>query len=207
MKAIVRTLAAVAAFAMAGSAAQAANVAVSGVTASSTYYTYNVQNLINGSGLTGGVHDGDYTHKWMTDQSQTGWLVFDLGSSYNLTGTDIWNYNGGCCGEGRSAKDLRISTSLDGVTYTTLGDYVLGNTSASDFTAQQIAFSSLARYVRFDLFSNYEDGIYTGLSEVQFQGASAGAVPEPATWAMMITGFGLAGTALRRRRSIAAAAA
>jgi hypothetical protein len=26
------------------------------------------------------------------------------------------------------------------------------------------------------------------------------AVPEPATWAMMITGFGLAGTALRRRR-------
>lgn len=26
------------------------------------------------------------------------------------------------------------------------------------------------------------------------------AVPEPATWAMMITGFGLAGTAIRRRR-------
>ena len=32
------------------------------------------------------------------------------------------------------------------------------------------------------------------------------AVPEPATWAMMITGFGLAGTAIRRRRSIAIAA-
>ncbi|WP_293403470.1 PEPxxWA-CTERM sorting domain-containing protein [Phenylobacterium sp.] len=32
------------------------------------------------------------------------------------------------------------------------------------------------------------------------------AVPEPATWAMMITGFGLAGTALRRRRSLALAA-
>lgn len=31
-------------------------------------------------------------------------------------------------------------------------------------------------------------------------------IPEPATWAMMITGFGLAGTALRRRRSVAAAA-
>ncbi|WP_309643928.1 PEPxxWA-CTERM sorting domain-containing protein [Phenylobacterium sp.] len=29
------------------------------------------------------------------------------------------------------------------------------------------------------------------------------AVPEPATWAMMITGFGLAGTALRRRRATA----
>jgi hypothetical protein len=30
------------------------------------------------------------------------------------------------------------------------------------------------------------------------------AVPEPATWAMMITGFGLAGTAIRRRRSLLA---
>ncbi len=33
------------------------------------------------------------------------------------------------------------------------------------------------------------------------------AVPEPATWAMMITGFGLAGAALRRRRSVGAIAA
>ena len=32
------------------------------------------------------------------------------------------------------------------------------------------------------------------------------AIPEPATWAMMIGGFGLLGTALRRRRSITAAA-
>lgn len=33
------------------------------------------------------------------------------------------------------------------------------------------------------------------------------AVPEPATWAMMITGFGLAGTVLRRRRKAGVAAA
>lgn len=33
-----------------------------------------------------------------------------------------------------------------------------------------------------------------------------GAVPEPATWAMMITGFGLAGAALRRRARSALAA-
>ena len=31
-----------------------------------------------------------------------------------------------------------------------------------------------------------------------------GAVPEPATWAMMITGFGLAGSVLRRRKALAA---
>lgn len=33
------------------------------------------------------------------------------------------------------------------------------------------------------------------------------AVPEPATWALMISGFGLAGTALRQRRRLAGAAA
>lgn len=32
-----------------------------------------------------------------------------------------------------------------------------------------------------------------------------GGVPEPATWALMIGGFGLAGAALRRRRAVAAA--
>ena len=32
-----------------------------------------------------------------------------------------------------------------------------------------------------------------------------GAIPEPATWAMMIIGFGAAGTVLRRRRTLALA--
>jgi len=35
--------------------------------------------------------------------------------------------------------------------------------------------------------------------------APAGGVPEPASWALMIAGFGLAGAALRKRRKLAAA--
>ena len=34
-------------------------------------------------------------------------------------------------------------------------------------------------------------------------GVVGGGVPEPATWAMMITGFGLIGMAMRRRRVLA----
>jgi hypothetical protein len=34
-------------------------------------------------------------------------------------------------------------------------------------------------------------------------GAGAAAVPEPSTWALLILGFGLTGTALRRRRTVA----
>jgi hypothetical protein len=34
-----------------------------------------------------------------------------------------------------------------------------------------------------------------------------GGVPEPATWGLMIGGFGLAGMALRRRRQVAQEAA
>lgn len=39
------------------------------------------------------------------------------------------------------------------------------------------------------------------VSEVSFEGTIAGAVPEPATWAMMIAGFGVVGGSLRRRRA------
>ncbi len=44
----------------------------------------------------------------------------------------------------------------------------------------------------------------SGLFLSQTGGGGTGGVPEPATWAMMILGFGAAGSALRNRRRIAA---
>lgn len=47
------------------------------------------------------------------------------------------------------------------------------------------------------------DGSVANASADGFTGA-AGGVPEPASWTLMIAGFGLAGAALRRRRMVAA---
>ena len=44
--------------------------------------------------------------------------------------------------------------------------------------------------------------VWTFVSEVTFDGTAG--IPEPATWAMMIAGFGLVGAAARRRRPLAA---
>jgi hypothetical protein len=54
----------------------------------------------------------------------------------------------------------------------------------------------------------FKGGVDGAIIDNGFWGSSLihGAIPEPATWAMMIAGFGLVGAALRRRRSAMALA-
>jgi len=47
----------------------------------------------------------------------------------------------------------------------------------------------------------FADGTTSGSALLALGGTLAAAVPEPASWALMLTGFGLAGVAMRRRRS------
>ena len=49
-------------------------------------------------------------------------------------------------------------------------------------------------------YGGLNGGIYLDNITV-FDVTAPGAVPEPTTWALMISGFGLAGAALRRRRT------
>jgi hypothetical protein len=48
-----------------------------------------------------------------------------------------------------------------------------------------------------------QPGSFAQVKQLSFEGVSA--IPEPATWTMMIAGFGLAGAALRRRRTLVTA--
>jgi hypothetical protein len=182
-----------------------AAISVSGVNASSTFDTYNVINVINGSGLSGGLHDGDFNNKWMADLDDiTPTLTFDLGAEYTLTNTVIWNYGGGCCGTERNANGVNISLSSDNVNFVSIGSFDLARQNSDPFGSETFTLAGTGRYVRFGLLGNF-GGRYTGLAEVQFNGTISDAIPEPATWAMMIGGFGLVGAASRRRTRTALA--
>ena len=64
------------------------------------------------------------------------------------------------------------------------------------------SFTGLGRSVEFVDF----DFHLAGFDNIGLTLADArSAAPEPAAWTLMIAGFGLAGAALRRRRSLAAA--
>lgn len=179
------------------SMAFASEITITSVTASSTFGYYNVTNLINGAGLSGDLHDGEWGNKWMSNAGAIpAWLIFDLGTPYSVAGTSIWNYGPGCCGNGRSTRDLTVSWSSDGGTYTPLGGFVLNQYSTVPFPADSLALGVTARYIRFDLLSTYGDG-YIGLSEVKFYDTAA--VPEPGTVWLAAAGIGLIALVQRKR--------
>jgi len=72
------------------------------------------------------------------------------------------------------------------------------------FTPSSVFFTATSGgSFTFGIGTHSADNIGTLLDDVKLD---IGAVPEPATWALMIGGFGMAGGMLRRRRAAAAAA-
>ena len=63
------------------------------------------------------------------------------------------------------------------------------------------SFSGLGTF-RGITFRDNSDGAGVRFQNFSYNSVAAGGVPEPASWAMMIAGFGLAGTAMRRRATV-----
>lgn len=203
-----------AASAVLAASAHAAVITPVSATASSTFNNgaYNAQNLVNGSGLSGDLHDSNYASMWMTNLGESkAQVTFDLGGLFNLASADIWQFNFGTNTPvistlDRGIKDFRVLVSLDGASFTEIFTGTLDRApDGSPITAQTIALSGAARFVQFDILSNYTYGtIYeaweaSGLSEVRFNSAE---VPEPASLALVVAGLGALGVARRRRRPI-----
>ncbi|AEE22473.1 PEP-CTERM sorting domain-containing protein [Paraglaciecola chathamensis] len=179
------------------SSAYAGLIPVSEVTASSTFYSYSTDNLVSGSGLSGNTHDGNWENKWLANETVTGTLVFNFGSIFDISSSSIWNYGGGCCGTTRSVKDLGIEASLDGITYSSIGSFILNQSTDPLILADTIFLDTTAQYIKFNLNSNYGAN-YTGLSEVQFNGVAA-SVSEPTSIALLT--LGLAGIGFSRKKN------
>ena len=176
---------------------------------------YDIQNVVNSSGLdslslTATHAGGSASDIWDSSLGiGTGTISFNLNGQYSLQGFSVWNYN---YGYELSVKEVNISTSKDGITYTPLSgaptQFAQGANGAAE-APEQFAFApTLANYVRFSVLSNYWGGFpLTGLSEVQFDGTpttTPTAVPTPALLPGLI-GLGVA--ALRKRKAEAASKA
>ncbi len=133
----------------------------------------------------------------------------------NWTGTnpDLGGVDGG---ENNNAT-LNVGSMFGG------GSYTLTNPGWGTFTSSLIPTSATVAGTYGDntaaiLVGNGGRTVWNGFlndtldssklysNQLSYLTGLSSAVPEPATWAMMITGFGLAGSALRRRRSLALAA-
>ena len=102
-----------------------------------------------------------------------------------------------------------FTAELIGSNGAVLGSFALGGNSSgsNDNSAVFVGLMSTQadiKQVQFHLTSASSSPNDFAIGTVSF--ATGGAVPEPATWALMLGGFGLAGVALRRRRELGVAA-
>ena len=141
------------------------------------------------SDLTQGRGGGDWTYAFTATQNGQFSMAYNVapvagGNPFGLWGRSIdWSSGGG----------LPVSNALNP---TASGVFTRSLVSGQTYTIglndnPNIGFNGAP-----GAYSGYMDGVFNW---------SITGVPEPGAWTLMITGFGLAGAALRRRRALAAA--
>lgn len=182
--------------------AQAAIVTPVKAVASSSHFTVTAQSLIDNSGMAGDLHGGAWDTMWIKEGTwpvdTTAALTFDLGALHDISAALVWQYNSDI-DYTRGVKDFYVKTSTDGVQFSTVGDLrTLEQSKGGLIPAQLVSFSAQARFVQFDIRSNFDaQWPWVGLSEVKFVAAP---VPEPGTYALMGLGLGAIGLLVRRRQ-------
>ncbi len=127
---------------------------------------------------TEGLVSGDI---FLTDNAGMEWIELAF---FGVTGTSIDFMLSGLAADGVTPEEFAFNYLLDG-------------TGAAKF-----AFDAINGEVITNLSYSINGGSADGLRQVRIASSESGVppVPEPATWAMMLMGFGAAGYAMRRRR-------
>ena len=210
---------ALAAAALAGGNAQAAKiVAPVSVTLNSGGEAgglFTIDNIIDQSGLSktyvpGVTEFEDFVasdptvspglgNRWLSNsETRTARFTFDFGEEVTLSKLALWD-------------DLSTTVSFIRMSTPELGNFRdLDVTDVLQTLAHGEVFTFkpfTTRYLTFEVtgcnvLGSEQNWTGCGLNEVVFAEGAMGAVPEPATWAMMIMGFGAGGAVLRRRRMV-----
>ena len=201
-------------FASTGTAGKADLETVFAPIALSTLTSYSYDYFRSAAGTTSNTLAPVLRFDMLKDGRFAGQLVWE--NAYQVPGSppaaipgDTWLTGAGDLNTGiwyASNAALGITSAAVGGTKT-LNEWIAGN-SGSTLTVYGINLGIGSGWT--GNFSGAADNVavnFAGKSVLaNFEVAAAG-VPEPATWAIMIAGFGLAGGAMRRRRSATLATA
>jgi hypothetical protein len=137
--------------------------------------------IVNGSGLAGGLHDVNPSNMWLSKGSGFGGVdldpsvTFDFGDVHTISSFNVWNYNEIGAFSKRGVNSVSIeygATPALGSTVVGITNFAQASGAAGDAGENFSGFSPFeARFVKFDINSNHGDGnTFYGLSEVQFDG-------------------------------------
>ncbi len=140
---------------------------------------YEADHLVDGYGL--GIN-GVGTHAmwpvgnmWLPGGIAGQWVTFDLGTTYTLGATMIWNWNSnGYFDTTAGVKDVNVMVSPDNSSYTNLGKFTLTKSDGLETSDLRQVLSTVAnnvRYVKLYIVNNWGGASYAGLSEVRFREA------------------------------------
>ncbi len=161
--------------------------------------------LVGGTAYNGGTNGVFPIGPWLAENNTSRWLTFSPSAGDSAPGTTTFRLTFDLTGfdattasfSGRAASDDSAELFLNGTSVGSIGSF----TSFTDF-ATSTGF--VAGLNTLDLIVANGGGGPSG-GRIEFTAsdvtAAVAGVPEPASWALMLGGFGFAGVAMRRRRS------
>jgi hypothetical protein len=190
--------------------AAAAIVITAGATPGSTTDAFNGATIVDSSplfpgsdardalgGTFGTVEPGNAI---FADDGGTLFFTFNTGAPVTIAGFNLFLADDSNTGSAdRGLINISLSGSTDGLNFVLLDSAALQSNFQANYGSSNITVSSTFAPATFRFF-RFDATEATGLGGRILELDAVTPVPEPATWAMMLLGFGAVGYSMRRRK-------